>query len=71
MMQVADSISSITAKDFDMVNGGITAYGSDGSIAGVSNTVSDNGPLSFTTSQDASPSQVYCEMVSSEKLGFL
>jgi len=54
-----------------MGNGGITAYGSDGSPAGVSNTVSENGPLSFTDSQDASPSQGYCRMVSSEKLGFL
>ena len=71
MMQTTESISSVTATVFDMANGGITAYGSDGSIAGVSNTVSENGPLSFTDSQDASPSQGYCRMVSSEKLGFL
>jgi hypothetical protein len=70
MMQVADSISSITASTFDMTNGVINAYGPNGGAVGVSNTVSDHSPLSFADSPDASP-QGYCVMVSSEKLGFL
>ena len=65
---------SIVAKNFTMVDGGITAYGSDGGMVGVSQEVpKENGFLSFVLpayGEAASPAKVYCELVSLESLGF-
>jgi hypothetical protein len=69
-MQVADSIRSITATKFDMTYGAINAYASNGAAVSVSNTASDNRPLSFINGPMAS-NEGYCVLVSSEKLGFL
>ena len=65
MMQTAESMSSIIAKVFDMQDGLINAYGSDGGIVGISDSVPDHGSLSFPLDGTA---QVYCKLVSSEKL---
>jgi hypothetical protein len=65
MMQTAESISSIIAKDFDMQDGLISAYGPDGGIVGISDPVPDHGSLSFPVDGTG---QVYCELVSSERL---
>jgi len=66
---------SIISKNFTMVHGGITAYGSDGRIVGVSQAVpQENGFLSFLLPADgvaASPAEVYCELVSFEGLSFM
>ncbi len=64
-MQTFESISSIMAKDFDMQGGLISAYGSDGSVVGISDPVPDHGSLSFPVDGTG---QVYCELVSSERL---
>jgi len=75
--QSAESMKSesIIAKNFTMVNGGITAYGSDGRIVGVSQEVpKENGFLSFLLpayGAAASPARVYCELVSPKGLTFL
>jgi len=65
---------SIIAKNFNMVDGGITAYGSDGRIVGVSQDVpKENGFLSFllpTHGAGASPTRVYFGLVSFESLSF-
>lgn len=72
--QSAESMNSesIIAKNFTMVNGGITAYGSVGRIAGVSQEVpKENGFLSFLLPAygvAASPAKVYCELVSFKTL---
>ncbi len=74
MVQSAESMNSIMAKNFVMVQGGITAYGSDGSIAAVSSGVSkEHGLLSFVGTELMTPTQVYCELVpvSSDKHCFL
>ena len=70
MIQSAESINSIIAKYFVLTDGEITAYGSDGSLVGVSNRVANNsGQLSFscpnngTTLADHS-ARAYCELVS-------
>jgi hypothetical protein len=68
MMQTFESISmisSIMAKDFDLQDGLISAYGSDGSVVGISDPVPDHGSLSFSLDGTA---QVYCKLVSSERL---
>jgi len=72
MVQSAESMNSIMAKNFVMVQGGITAYGSDGSIAAVSSGFS-HGLLSFVGTELMTPTQVYCELVpvSSDKHCFL
>jgi hypothetical protein len=68
MMQSADSINSIIAKYFVLTDGEITAYGSDGSLVGVSNQVANtSGQLSFSrpdngTTNDSA--KAYCELVS-------
>jgi len=75
--QSAESMNSesIIAKNFTMVDGGITAYGSDGRIVGVSEEVpKENGFLSCLLPAygvAASPAKVYCELVSIKSLSFL
>jgi len=75
--QSAESMKpeSIIAKNFTLVDGGITAYGTDGRIVGVSQEVpKENGFLSFLLPAygvAASPAKVYCELVSLKKLEFL
>jgi hypothetical protein len=68
-------MDSIIARNFIMVDGGVTAYASDDSVAGVSKEVpNENGWLSFLRSDNGttvSPAKVYCELVSSERLGSL
>jgi hypothetical protein len=57
-----------------MVDGGVTAYGPDGSIVGVSKDVpEENGWLSFLRTDNGttvSPAEVYCELVGFEKPRF-
>ena len=76
-MQSAESMNSesIISKNFTMVHGGITAYGSSGSIVGVSQVVPQvNGLLSFLLLAHGAatppPAEVYCELVSFESFGF-
>jgi hypothetical protein len=68
-MQTADSIVTIVAADFDMVDGGVTAYAPDGSFVGASKAVpSPNGLLSFQHPYgniEILIAQIYCELVSS------
>lgn len=68
MMQSNDSIDSIIAQQFVLTDGGITAYGPDGSLVGVSNPVAnESGQLSFFIPDNgttSSPAEVYCELVS-------
>jgi hypothetical protein len=72
MVQSAESMNSIMAENFVMVQGGITAYGSDGSIAAVSSGFpEENGWLSFVGTENMTPTQMYCELVSSDKHCFL
>jgi len=65
---------SIIAKNLSMVDGGITAYGSDDRIVGVSQELpNENGFLSFllpARGAGASPAKVYFELVSFESLSF-
>jgi len=69
--QSAESIKSIIARNFVMVEGGVTAYGPDDSIVGVSKYVpKENGLLSFLRPDNGttvSPAKVYCKLVSFEK----
>jgi hypothetical protein len=68
MIQSAASINSIIAKYFVLTDGEITAYGSNGSLVGVSNHVANNsGQLSFfhpDNGATANPATPYCELVS-------
>jgi hypothetical protein len=65
---------SIIARSFVMVNGGVTAYSSDGSIVGVSKSVSkQDGWLEFPRPDEngkiVSPADVYCRLVSCDHFG--
>ena len=68
MMQSAESIKSIIAKYFVLTDGEVTAYGSDGSLVGVSNRVANNsGHLSFFRPDNGATgcsAKAYCELVS-------
>jgi len=62
----------IIAKNFTLVDGGITAYGSDGEIVGVSHEVPEDGLLSFRIpiyGVVPDPAKVYCELVSTSPHG--
>jgi hypothetical protein len=75
-MQSAESMDfqSTIARNFTMVDGGVTAYASDSSIVGVSEQVpKEDGWLLFSRPENGttvSPAKVYCKLVSSKKLGF-
>jgi hypothetical protein len=70
MMQSAESINSVIARNFVLTDGELTAYGPDDSIVGVSNPVANNsGQLSFLrpnndTIYHRNSAEVYCELVS-------
>jgi hypothetical protein len=70
MMQSAESINSVIARNFVLTEGELTAYGPDDSIVGVSNPVANNsGQLSFLrinndTIYHRNSAEVYCELVS-------
>jgi hypothetical protein len=70
MIQSAESLNLVVAKDFTMVNGGITAKRANGGEAAVSEQVEkDNGLLLFNRSTTATgrhlaPVEAYCERVS-------
>ena len=68
-------MKSIVARNFVMVDGGVTAYGPDDSIVGVSKYVpEENGWLSFLRPDNGttiSPAKVYCKLVGFEKLSSL
>ncbi|KAH9166036.1 hypothetical protein EDB89DRAFT_259404 [Lactarius sanguifluus] len=69
----AESIDSIVAQNFVLTNGGITAYASNGSLVGVSNTVAtENGWLSFLLPNEGvtiPPAEVYCELFNTSPHG--
>jgi hypothetical protein len=73
--QSAESMKSIIARNFVMVDGGVTAHGPDDGIVGVSKYVpKENGLLSFLrpdNSTTVSPDKVYCKLVSLEKFSSL
>jgi hypothetical protein len=70
---------SIISRDFAMFDGGVTAYGSHGSIVGVSKGVSkQDGWLLFSRPDEdgshgttVSPAKVYCKLVSPQDPGSL
>jgi hypothetical protein len=65
-VQSAESMNTIMATNFVMVQGVINAYGSDGSITAVSSE--EDSLLWFVGSAGyIPPAQVYCELVSSDK----
>ncbi len=74
MMQSAESINSVIARNFVLTDGKLTAYGPDDSIVGVSNQVANNsGQLSFLRPDNDTihhrnsgcySAKVYCELVS-------
>ena len=68
MTQSTNSIDSIIAQQFVLSDGGITAYGSDGSVVGVSNRVAnESGQLSFLIPDNGTtilPAGAYCKLVS-------
>lgn len=67
-MQTAESIVTILADNFVLVDGEMTAYAPDGDLVGVSKTVpSENGLLSFRTpagNLEIGVTDIYCELVS-------
>lgn len=67
-MQTAESIVTILADNFVLVDGEMTAYAPDGDLVGVSKTVpSENGLLSFRThagNLEIEVTDIYCELVS-------
>ncbi|KAN0138196.1 hypothetical protein V8E53_004085 [Lactarius tabidus] len=69
----ADSIVTIVAEDFDMVDGGVTAYAPDGSFVGASKAVpSPNGLLSFQHPYGNIQiliAQIYCELFNTSPHG--
>ena len=69
-MQTTESIATILADTFVLVDGGMTAYTLDGNLVSVSESVpSENGPLSFSTSAanlEIGGAKMYCELVSCE-----
>ncbi|KAI0271046.1 hypothetical protein BGY98DRAFT_216949 [Russula aff. rugulosa BPL654] len=69
----AASINSIIAKYFVLTDGEITAYGSNGSLVGVSNHVANNsGQLSFfhpDNGATANPAKPYCELFNTSPHG--
>lgn len=65
---------SIIARNFIMVDGGVTAIGFDGNIVGVSKPVAkEDGWLEFPHPDEngttVSPAKAYCKLVSSNKHG--
>ncbi|KAI0306116.1 hypothetical protein B0F90DRAFT_965003 [Multifurca ochricompacta] len=72
-LEARESVDSINAKFFTLVNGGITAYAPDGSLIGVSLPVPNmNGKLSFLypkSGENASPAEVYCELFNTSPHG--
>jgi hypothetical protein len=71
----ANSIDTIVAETFFMLDEGITAYASDGSFVGVSNLVpSGNGLLSFQHpygTLEIKIAQIYCELFNTSPNGAL
>jgi len=69
----AESIDSIIAQQFVLADGGITAYGSDGSLAGVSSPVANiSGQLSFPDPDNgatSSPAEAYCALFNTSPHG--
>ncbi|KAI9444487.1 hypothetical protein H4582DRAFT_1806987, partial [Lactarius indigo] len=68
-----ESIDSIVAQNFVLTNGGITAYGSNGSPVAVSNPVAtENGLLSFLLPDEGvtiTPAEAYCELFNTSPHG--
>jgi hypothetical protein len=76
MMQSAESMDSesIVARNFVMADGGVTAFGFDGNMVGVSKPVAqEDGWLEFSHPDEngatVPPAKVYCKLVSCNKLG--